>query len=170
MDTEEPLGGTVRMVGLADPVALIGKLSLSTTVPENFPMLAIVIELVVPEPTDELTLAGEAPMEKSPTLTVRARVCVMPRLVPVIETAYVPALTELKEHVPVNVSIDEAPPLFGHEIESPLAGAVEEVIVTVPLNPPTLAIVRVAVLLDPVSNPTVEGLAVKVKSTTNTVT
>lgn len=75
---------------------------------------------------------------------------------------------ELNEQARAKGAFGATVPLLGHEALKLFGGGAGTVIVTFPSNPPMLVRLRVEVALDPDRNPTVDGLAENVKSSTLT--
>jgi len=71
VEVAEPPAGTDRLDDVSVTVMLLGlAVEDRVTVPANRPILATVIVLVAPVPSDELSVEGEALTERSPTFTV----------------------------------------------------------------------------------------------------
>jgi hypothetical protein len=143
------VGGTVTLPGVIAPqLRLAGTVSVRVTVPLKTPTAVTVIVEVAEVPT--VTAAGEvALIVKSLLLTVKVAVAEWDSvpLVPVIETANVPAVVELQDSVAVPEFVT-LPGVIAPQVRP--AGTVS-VRVTVPVKPLTAATVMVDVSVAPVA-------------------
>lgn len=158
----------MTLVGVRLALMPVDGLAVNWTSPLNPPREVTVTEPVLQLPCMTVIVLGvlELVTVKSPTLTVTFAVCARLPFVPVTNTRYVPAVpVQLSRLVPDPPAILVA--LSVHE--SPLAGEIEVVRVTVPVKPLTGITVTVELAGTAGIVLTKDGLANIWKSTTMTV-
>lgn len=138
----------------------------SLTVPENVPMLPIVISVWRSEPDGMVWEVGFSEIVKSATFAVTATARMSLLLVPLIDTVNVPGVEDLKVAVVVALPPAVRVTLVALKVAETLFRKDEAEKVTGPAKPLRLVTVIVDVFVRPASKLTVVGLAESLKSVT----